>query len=150
MKRSSDRATCGSATSSGLRGGSCSKHWDDQERHRYVRRLGGARFCDRRFNRVFVYHIGPESYYAARASEESSGSDRTPRDRGCGDLSLDDAAPPGRLGEATRRPFAAHAPAAGTQRDLEDPSSGGLLLSASSARSRADRAAQPASGARDR
>jgi hypothetical protein len=31
-----------------------------------VRRLGGALFCDRRFNKVFVYHNGAESYYAAR------------------------------------------------------------------------------------
>ena len=32
-----------------------------------VRKLGGALFCDRRFNTVFVYHNGAESYYAARA-----------------------------------------------------------------------------------
>lgn len=31
-----------------------------------VRKLGGALFCDRRFNMVFVYHNGAESYYAAR------------------------------------------------------------------------------------
>ena len=31
-----------------------------------VRKLGGALFCDRRFGRVFVYHSGAESYYAAR------------------------------------------------------------------------------------
>lgn len=31
-----------------------------------VRRLGGALFCDRRFNKVFVYHNGAESYYGAR------------------------------------------------------------------------------------
>lgn len=31
-----------------------------------VRKLGGALFCDRRFNTVFVYHNGAESYYAAR------------------------------------------------------------------------------------
>lgn len=31
-----------------------------------VRELGGAIFCDRRFNRVFTYHNGAESYYAAR------------------------------------------------------------------------------------
>lgn len=31
-----------------------------------VRELGGAVFCDRRYNRVFVYHNGAESYYAAR------------------------------------------------------------------------------------
>ena len=31
-----------------------------------IRRLGGAIFCDRRYNNVFVYHNGAESYYAAR------------------------------------------------------------------------------------
>ncbi len=31
-----------------------------------VRGLGGALYCDRRFGRVFVYHNGAESYYAAR------------------------------------------------------------------------------------
>jgi hypothetical protein len=31
-----------------------------------MRKLGGALFCDRRFNTVFVYHNGAESYYAAR------------------------------------------------------------------------------------
>lgn len=31
-----------------------------------VRRQGGALFCDRRYGRVFVYHNGAESYYAAR------------------------------------------------------------------------------------
>ena len=31
-----------------------------------VRDLGGALFCDRRFNRVFTFHNGAESYYAAR------------------------------------------------------------------------------------
>ena len=31
-----------------------------------VRKLGGALFCDRRFNMVFTYHNGAESYYAAR------------------------------------------------------------------------------------
>ena len=31
-----------------------------------VRKLGGAIFCDFRFGRVFVYHNGAESYYAAR------------------------------------------------------------------------------------
>ncbi|MFI5153086.1 MAG: DUF4256 domain-containing protein [Chitinophagales bacterium] len=31
-----------------------------------IRRLGGALFCDRRFDTVFVYHNGAESYYAAR------------------------------------------------------------------------------------
>ena len=32
-----------------------------------IRKLGGAIFGDRRFGRVFVYHNGAESYYAARA-----------------------------------------------------------------------------------
>jgi hypothetical protein len=32
-----------------------------------IRKLGGALFCDRRYNTVFVYHNGAESYYAARA-----------------------------------------------------------------------------------
>jgi hypothetical protein len=32
-----------------------------------VRKLGGALFCDRRFDTVFLYHNGAESYYAARA-----------------------------------------------------------------------------------
>ena len=31
-----------------------------------IRKLGGALFCDRRFNHVFVYHNGAESYYSAR------------------------------------------------------------------------------------
>jgi hypothetical protein len=31
-----------------------------------VRSLGGALFCDRRYDTVFVYHNGAESYYAAR------------------------------------------------------------------------------------
>ena len=31
-----------------------------------IRQLGGALFCDRRFDTVFVYHNGAESYYAAR------------------------------------------------------------------------------------
>ena len=32
-----------------------------------IRKLGGAVFCDRRYNTVFLYHNGAESYYAARA-----------------------------------------------------------------------------------
>jgi hypothetical protein len=32
----------------------------------HIRKLGGAVFCDRRYNTVFVYHNGAESYYAAR------------------------------------------------------------------------------------
>jgi hypothetical protein len=31
-----------------------------------VRKPGGALFCDRRYETVFVYHNGAESYYAAR------------------------------------------------------------------------------------
>ncbi len=32
-----------------------------------IRKLGGGIFCDRRYDRVFTYHNGAESYYAARA-----------------------------------------------------------------------------------
>jgi len=32
-----------------------------------IRKLGGALFCDRRYNTVFTYHNGASSYYAARA-----------------------------------------------------------------------------------
>ena len=31
-----------------------------------IRQLGGALFCDRRYDQVFVYHNGAQSYYAAR------------------------------------------------------------------------------------
>ncbi|HTE28775.1 MAG TPA: DUF4256 domain-containing protein [Chryseolinea sp.] len=31
-----------------------------------IRELGGSLFCDRRYNQVFLYHNGAESYYAAR------------------------------------------------------------------------------------
>jgi hypothetical protein len=31
-----------------------------------IRKAGGAIFCDRRYNHVFMYHNGAESYYAAR------------------------------------------------------------------------------------
>lgn len=31
-----------------------------------IRKLGGAIFCDRRYDTVFTYHNGAESYYAAR------------------------------------------------------------------------------------
>ena len=31
-----------------------------------IRKLGGAIFCDRRYDSIFVYHNGAESYYAAR------------------------------------------------------------------------------------
>jgi len=32
----------------------------------HIRKLGGALFCDRRFDTVFTYHNGAESYYGAR------------------------------------------------------------------------------------
>jgi hypothetical protein len=32
----------------------------------HIRKLGGAIFCDRRYDTVFLYHNGAESYYAAR------------------------------------------------------------------------------------
>ncbi|MEJ8756150.1 DUF4256 domain-containing protein [Pontibacter sp. H259] len=32
-----------------------------------IRKLGGALFCDRRYDTVFLYHNGAQSYYAARA-----------------------------------------------------------------------------------
>ena len=32
-----------------------------------IRKLGGALFCDRRYDTVFVYHNGAESYYASRS-----------------------------------------------------------------------------------
>jgi hypothetical protein len=31
-----------------------------------IRKLGGALFCDRRYDTIFIYHNGAESYYAAR------------------------------------------------------------------------------------
>ena len=31
-----------------------------------IRQLGGALFCDRRYNHIFTYHNGAESYYAVR------------------------------------------------------------------------------------
>ena len=36
-----------------------------------IRKLGGALFCDRRYDQVFVYHNGAESYYAARGFRAS-------------------------------------------------------------------------------
>ncbi|WP_262151778.1 DUF4256 domain-containing protein [Chryseobacterium foetidum] len=33
---------------------------------RHIRKLGGALFCDRRYDSVFLYHNGVQSYYAAR------------------------------------------------------------------------------------
>lgn len=36
-----------------------------------IRELGGAIFCDRRYGKVFTYHNGAESYYAARAFRAS-------------------------------------------------------------------------------
>jgi len=32
----------------------------------HIRKLGGAIFCDRRYDTVFMYHNGADSYYAAR------------------------------------------------------------------------------------
>ena len=32
----------------------------------HIRKLGGAIFCDRRYDTVFVYHNGADSYYAGR------------------------------------------------------------------------------------
>ncbi|MFN0274652.1 MAG: DUF4256 domain-containing protein [Chitinophagales bacterium] len=37
----------------------------------HIRKLGGALFCDRRFDHVFTYHNGAESYYAARGFRAS-------------------------------------------------------------------------------
>jgi hypothetical protein len=31
-----------------------------------IRALGGALFCDRRYNQVFVYHNGADAYYGTR------------------------------------------------------------------------------------
>jgi hypothetical protein len=36
-----------------------------------IRKLGGAFFCDRRYNHIFLYHNGAESYYAARGFRAS-------------------------------------------------------------------------------
>lgn len=36
-----------------------------------IRKRGGALFCDRRYNAVFVYHNGADSYYAARGFRAS-------------------------------------------------------------------------------
>ena len=36
-----------------------------------IRKLGGALFCDYRFDTVFVYHNGAQSYYAARGFRAS-------------------------------------------------------------------------------
>lgn len=36
-----------------------------------IRKLGGALFCDRRYENVFVYHNGAESYYASRGFRAS-------------------------------------------------------------------------------
>jgi uncharacterized protein DUF4256 len=37
----------------------------------HIRKLGGALFCDRRYNQVFLYHNGADSYYAARGFRAS-------------------------------------------------------------------------------
>lgn len=31
-----------------------------------IRKLGGAVFCDRRYDKVFLYHNGAETYYSTR------------------------------------------------------------------------------------
>ncbi len=36
-----------------------------------IRKLGGALFCDRRYDTVFTYHNGAESYYASRGFRSS-------------------------------------------------------------------------------
>ena len=36
-----------------------------------IRSLGGALFCDRRYNHVFTYHNGAESYYSSRGFRAS-------------------------------------------------------------------------------
>ena len=36
-----------------------------------IRKLGGALFCDRRYDTVFLYHNGADSYYAARGFRSS-------------------------------------------------------------------------------
>lgn len=36
-----------------------------------IRKLGGALFCDRRYDTIFTYHNGAESYYAARGFRAS-------------------------------------------------------------------------------
>jgi hypothetical protein len=36
-----------------------------------IRKLGGALLCDRRYDQVFLYHNGAQSYYAARAFRSS-------------------------------------------------------------------------------
>lgn len=41
-----------------------SSSWVKTPKH--IRELGGAVFCDRRYDTVFTYHNGAESYYAAR------------------------------------------------------------------------------------
>ncbi|SSR16956.1 Uncharacterised protein [Acinetobacter nosocomialis] len=38
----------------------------DREAPEEIRKLGGALFADRRYGRVFIYHNGAQSYYAAR------------------------------------------------------------------------------------
>src|SRR6185369_166314 len=40
-----------------------------------IRKLGGALFCDRRYDTVFLYHNGAESYYVGRGFRGSPGSD---------------------------------------------------------------------------
>ena len=42
----------------------------------HVRRLGGALFCDRRYAKIFLYHNGAESSYAARGARRDRRADR--------------------------------------------------------------------------
>ncbi|MEE4215484.1 MAG: DUF4256 domain-containing protein [Bacteroidales bacterium] len=42
------------------------KELTTEQREYLIRKPGGAIFCDRRYNTVFVYHNGAESYYASR------------------------------------------------------------------------------------
>lgn len=36
-----------------------------------IRKLGGALYCDRRYDKVFLYHNGASSYYAVRGFRAS-------------------------------------------------------------------------------
>ena len=42
-----------------------------------MKKLGGALFCDRRYDTVFLYHNGADSYYGARAFRGSLGVETT-------------------------------------------------------------------------
>lgn len=43
--------------------------WIKTDEH--IRKLGGALFCDRRYDTVFIYHNGAESYYSSRGFRAS-------------------------------------------------------------------------------